>query len=581
MFAFLFKIDKIISIIVIYLWTNTMEYVIYCRKSTDESSDNQKQSIPDQIKACMDYADREKVTIKSKPKDFSIFESEYEIEKENNEIEINNRRIFQDTRNLFIIKEQETGKVPWKRPKWNHLIKLIKKGVIKGLISYSPDRQARNMLEWGELINCVDEDLVTLRYTNFHFENNASGKMMLWIWFVFSKQYSDKLSEDITRWNKSKVISWKSIWRHKPWFIINDEWYHQPHTQFFPLIQEAFTKKLDGVPESVIRDYLDANWYTREYKKAWDKRPISKSALNSMFKDEFYYGVFINWDTITDLRETNKYYQAVITEEQYQVLQDRYYKNPVVIAKSRTKDIYSDIKAFNNDFIITDDNYHLTFSLPNKKRYFSKIEEANKKWKRIELKDVVNPNQIMYTCANKDSKFYKISTNIKEIDEKILKALSKFKIWEKEFLEYKKFINTKLDSITLTTKEKVASKNLEIGRLKTKRTLYIKKYMWWLKDEEELKIYEDEKSNYDKKISLLRKEIENLDEWERNEMLELDVFIDVLNNAESYYKRANYVQKGKIAKILFLNIKIDHKKRLQLQVKPEFETISRPYWWSL
>ena len=48
---------------------------------------------------------------------------------------------------------------------------------------------------------------------------------------------------------------------------------------------------------------------------------------------------------------------------------------------------------------------------------------------------------------------------------------------EKEFLEYKKFINTKLDSITLTTKEKVASKNLEIGRLKTKRTLYIKKYM--------------------------------------------------------------------------------------------------------
>jgi len=36
-----------------------IEYVIYCRKSTDESSDNQKQSIPDQIKTCIEYAKKE------------------------------------------------------------------------------------------------------------------------------------------------------------------------------------------------------------------------------------------------------------------------------------------------------------------------------------------------------------------------------------------------------------------------------------------------------------------------------------------------------------------------------------------
>jgi hypothetical protein len=56
--------------------------------------------------------------------------------------------------------------------------------------------------------------------------------------------------------------------------------------------------------------------------------------------------------------------------------------------------------------------------------------------------------------------------------------------------------------------------------------------------------------------------------------------MDVLNRAESYYKNANYVQKGKIAKILFLNIKIDQQKRLHLQVNPEFETLTHPYWWS-
>jgi len=47
-----------------------IEYVIYCRKSSDESSDNQKQSIPDQIQKCLEYAKREELTIKKKPKNF-------------------------------------------------------------------------------------------------------------------------------------------------------------------------------------------------------------------------------------------------------------------------------------------------------------------------------------------------------------------------------------------------------------------------------------------------------------------------------------------------------------------------------
>lgn len=41
-----------------------------------------------------------------------------------------------------------------------------------------------------------------------------------------------------------------------------------------------------------------------------------------MFKDEFYYWMLLNWDTITDLRDNvlNPYYKAVITEEEYQIL---------------------------------------------------------------------------------------------------------------------------------------------------------------------------------------------------------------------------------------------------------------------
>jgi len=90
-------------------------------------------------------------------------------------------------------------------------MQYVKQGKIKGIISYSPDRQARNMLEGGELIDYVDQGLLALEYTNFHFDNSASGKMMLGIWFVFSKQYSDKLSEDSIRGSNTKHQDGKAL----------------------------------------------------------------------------------------------------------------------------------------------------------------------------------------------------------------------------------------------------------------------------------------------------------------------------------------------------------------------------------
>ena len=89
-----------------------VQYVIYCRKSTDESSGQQTQSIPDQIKKCVDYAKSQDLSIREKPEDFSDFETERETQKEDIDSDVYNRKIYQDTRNLFIIKEQESAKNP-------------------------------------------------------------------------------------------------------------------------------------------------------------------------------------------------------------------------------------------------------------------------------------------------------------------------------------------------------------------------------------------------------------------------------------------------------------------------------------
>jgi DNA invertase Pin-like site-specific DNA recombinase len=69
--------------------------------------------------------------------------------------------------------------------------------------------------------------------------------MMLGIRFVFSKQYSDKLSEDITRGKNSSVAKGKSQGKYKYGYYRDPaDGYDKPHPKYFPLMKEAFQMKL-------------------------------------------------------------------------------------------------------------------------------------------------------------------------------------------------------------------------------------------------------------------------------------------------------------------------------------------------
>jgi DNA invertase Pin-like site-specific DNA recombinase len=536
---------------------SSLEYVIYCRKSTDESSDHQKQSIPDQIKACIDYAKREGHTIAKKPKNFEDFQSEMELYKEENESDLESRRIYRDTAWLFIIKEQETAKIPYKRKKWRKLMEMIAKWKIGGLLSYAPDRQARNMLEGGELINHVDEWLIDLKYTNFHFENNASGKMMLGIWFVFSKQYSDKLSEDITRWNKTTVSKGKGMWRYFPWYQINKEGFHEPHPVNFRLMKEAFMRKLDGETDEKIGNFLNANGYKRTILKSEEDKEMNPKNIYKLWINPFYYGMFVHGQSIRDLREENDYYQPMISEEQHAILKERYDNKNKKIVYGANTDEYSELRPFDNDFIVDEDGNTFSFWLPNKKRFNDKIEKAKKEGKIITLKDIVQPHQMTYSCGNKHSKSYGVSATAQDIDKAIIERLKSFQVSEKDFASYKNFASVKLKEIGVSTMEQINLKQLEINRLKWDKLNYIDKHMSTKKDREEERIYEKKKADFEAKIKILKSEIEDLDEGERNEIVEIEAMMSVMFNADKYYKKANYVQKRKIVKILFLKPELE------------------------
>lgn len=546
------------------------EYIIYVRKSTDESSGHQTQSIPDQINKCIRYAEMNDLKIKAKPEDFE-FETEWDIIKENNDADTMNAEIFQNTRGLYIVKEQQSAKVPWLRPKWKKLIQLIKQWKIKWLLSYSPDRQCRNMLEGWELIDCVDNWLVDLKYTNFHFENTASGKMMLWIWFVFSKQYSDKLSEDITRWKNSSVARGKSQWRYKYGYYRDPiDGYYKPHEKYFPLMKEAFQMKLYmWASDEYIANRLNSQWYFRENKK--DTKTINAKMLYAVWTDDFYYWIYIYWVSIVDMRELNPFYQPLISEDEHYVLMWRSKQKSKQTLLSTKEDKYQDVRPLSKGIFKVQDGSVFTPYIASIDRLKKKLSLIKKDHPEFKLQDVVQPHQIRYRLMNKDSELHNLEITFDVIDKAIFDFFSTIEITPKDFKEMIAVISDKIDVLNQDNKEKYSKVLLQLNRAKFQKKEFIKQNLWAKRTKDEQFVYDSEMRRFDSEINLIQKELSIINEDERNGLVEFEIFADTLRNSASSYKKASYVRKRSMIDLFISNISLDKKKRLTFEVKPDLQ----------
>ena len=229
-----------------------IKYIAYCRKSTDEK-DKQIMSIEQQTEELKAFAQRENLEI-----------SEF-------------------------LTEAETAKVPG-RPVFNSLISLIEKGLIDGIVSWYPDRLARNSIDGGKIIYLVDTGkLQALKFPTFWFENTPQGKFMLSIAFGQSKYYVDNLSENVKRglYFKLRRGDWPS---YAPLGYKNDR--NTRKIDVDPkeakLVKIAFRKFASGEFSSMkdIRDLFFKNGVTRRNGK-----PLHFNQIREMLQRTFYYGL--------------------------------------------------------------------------------------------------------------------------------------------------------------------------------------------------------------------------------------------------------------------------------------------------
>lgn len=179
-----------------------LKYVLYARKSTTDET-RQVRSIPDQIADCVILANKQGINI------------------------------------VKTLRETQSAKWPNIRPIFRQMLDGIKKGEYDGILSWNPDRLARNMLEGGEIIDLIDQGVIKdLKFKTHFFTSDANGKMLLGMASVLSKQYSDDLSQKVTRGVKGSLTEGKT--QTPKYGYVNEKGIYEPDDKNFNLMCEAW-----------------------------------------------------------------------------------------------------------------------------------------------------------------------------------------------------------------------------------------------------------------------------------------------------------------------------------------------------
>ena len=530
---------------------DVIEYAIYCRKSTDDE-ENQKTSIYQQLEKCFEFAEKNELLLQTRDENFPVDQDTVkEIEGVLKTSPQQLKEFLEKYTTHQIIIERRSAKMPFRRPLWDKLMRLADEGKIRGLVSYSPDRNARNTTEGGILINKADNGLLSLKYTNFQFENNPSGHMMLGIFFVFAEHYSKKLSEDTTRGTLSKFEEGKASGVSKVGYTTDDQDYFIPHPVHFPILQKAFQRKLhDNWSDTKIAEEMNAS--------GWDAaRPMTANSISTygggIWRDSFFYGVwtrdFQKLGTIqNDLRQLSGYnFKPLISEEDFFALQEKLIERnnkSIEQRQSRATQKLDTVMPLAKGIVIDAITQKpLNFTVPNPKRFLKKLEDAKAKNPNAIYGDVIKSNQITYSLPNNN-------VNYEEIDKLITKHLQGIKIPD---LLYKAFLHKLRKEVESGYDEKMRQQK-DIQKMINKNRSNQEKFM---KDSnfgldlkgDAARIYKEEEQRYaDKEKSLLKSQLE-LSEATRNEYLEHTAFFELFTNLPKLWAKASYVQKRKISEI--------------------------------
>ncbi len=494
--------------------TSKLKYVMYVRKSTDDP-ERQARSIPDQIAECQELAKRLNLTIVGRP-----------------------------------IEETKSAKKPGKRPLFRQMLRDLTAGKYDGILCWNPDRLARNMREGGEVIDMIDEDIIKdLKFVTHHFTKDANGLMLLGLAFVLSKQYSDKLSQDVTRGMVRKASEGRShIPKHG--YVIDDNGRYQPDGPNFDLIRQAWQMKLHGEPLEKISNTINGLGYHRLIKSTGRKVNMDKRILSELFHDSFYFGMLEQASETVDLRTKYDFVPAVTEQE------------------------YAQVQALTRSRIIPLVSHRFTF-YPFKT--FVRCAFCDNNMTVGPSTGSTGKRYLNFRCETPECKRIKKSVRVKVV----LDWLYAFLAGGLNFTEadYKQYLEEMTDVITKQRATLEGELHAKQGLLKTTDAELRTTALQVIKQEEDstvrrigeehVKELEQQKAQLETEIASIKQTMPDV----AQDALTLEDFLNLSKNAAESVKAGTPEVKDQIVRIIFLNLWIDEEKVTKYQAKEPFHSL--------
>lgn len=396
-----------------------IKFFVYLRKSSEDNEDRQIRSIPGQR---MDI-------------------EEHLIHKYGLNVV---RPYFEESQSAF--KED--------RPDFNNMLDRINHGEAQGVISWHPNRLARNYGDGGRFVQAMLNGKVKAVLTCAGiFDNNARDRDYLMTEFTRATRDSDDKSEAVKRGNKVRFFE-KQQWvgPAKIGFInvinpVTREKEISEDPDRHPLLEKAVRLLLSGsyTPMQVLH-MLNNDWGFRTRKtRRQGGKPLSKSAWYKFLCDPYMYGLMVRSEG-----QQKSEHKAFATEEEFDTLQIMLGRKGKPRVSKHEFAFKEPLKCGECGGSITAEE-HWQIICPQCKIKFNRSKSTERcKGCGILIEEMKNPkilHYVHYHCTKRiNPKCSQGSISLEKLEQQIDEELSKFEIKE-EFkdwaIEYLNELNAK------------------------------------------------------------------------------------------------------------------------------------------
>ena len=519
---------------------SNLRYAMYLRKSTEDEK-KQSHSIADQKKECMEHM------------------AKLGLEK----------NIVQ------IIEESASAKYYGNRPKFTKMLADLESGKLDGIVAYHPDRLARNMREGGIVIDMLtpgkpkkkgvkEEPIIKdLTFSNFYFSNDINNRCMLAFQFAMATQYSEHLSEVVTRGTNSHLATGHAQGAHKWGYYRNASGFYVPD-KYFDIVKEAWEMYRNGKNQTEITEFLvsnDVHYMTKTTTAKMGKKVGMGGAgtVGRMLKDPFYYGVLCYDKQEIDLRVVQADFIPMQTEEQWNEVQAIRYSNT---QKHRSLKKGEKVAIF----------------LPLREMVFCGVCGKKMAVYRTRGKNKAKHALLYYACQNKHCHRDKKQVRGKDVFADIYSILDDIQVSDEAFEEYDKATHayTKEQFDTLNEeklslrgalcqlKAKLKQENMALKNLKQDSRIPESTIQASIDLVSEL---ENQIIDTETKLNQIEAEIKD----PAQVALTKDEFFELLETTSLQIKNGTFVEKDIVARSLFSKLVIDGQNKTTALFKTEFD----------